>query len=745
MERRLYKVSISVNFHKEIDLKNKLNKINDDIQKFNERSDYKKVLRLITIENNIIYLLVIFNANKGYEKFTLRHVVDFLKKICSLYNMEYSKKYFFIEENIALTEEDYRSISMKIVLNTGGNYKDVDKGSEEQILYDNGDELEENSDNLDKAGNNRINNEEMRVPKRKFPSLSNGTTRIGINEKKDNIEFKTLKDTLNYLDNLIGQNHIKQKIKQITSFITRNNDRYIRLNIDNPGLYYNVVISGNKGTGKNTIAKILYHLYYHLGVIGNGKFIIVDSREVWPGNNLDRLLGNAQSGVVFINNVHLISTNDKRGGKDNFDTLDEWMSAYKSNFVFILAGEVEGIGQFMKSHKVKKHIHFPLDIPDFTENEALELVKHFASIEKYRVDKRAYDTIVNYISYLKGKKLFENIYTSRRIVEQAIINNGIYNNLSILVKENFLLEDINTLEKETKETEIADPDPFEELQSLIGLSEVKEKVKEISAYVETQLRRKELGLKTQPLCLHMSYVGNPGTGKTTVARLIGRIFNKMGILSTGKFVEVSREDLVGKYVGHTAIKTAEKIKEAEGGILFIDEAYSLESHSKIDYGLEAVSTIVKKMEDLRGNLVIIFAGYPKEMSTFINMNPGLRDRVQFKLEFQDYKPIELLEIWKKFFIDNQYEVEQDALVEMDKIVNKIYINKDCNFSNGRIIRKCFERAKMYQAIRIKNNGLNSVEELVKINIDDIKSLCYDQDIAVILEDFTLKKKIGFAI
>ncbi|MBE6069335.1 MAG: AAA family ATPase [Clostridium lundense] len=745
MERRLYKVSISVNFHKKMDLKEKINKINNDIQKFNEESGYKKVLRLITIENNIIYLLVIFNVNKGYEKFALRHVADFLKKICSLYNMQYSKEYFFIEENIALTEEDYRSISMKIVLNTGGDYKDVDKGSEDQTLYDNGDELEENSDNLDKAGNNLINNEEMRVPKRKFPDLSNGTTRIGVNEKKDDIEFKTLKDTLNYLDNLIGQNHIKQRIKQITSFITRNNDRYIRLNIDNPGLYYNVVISGNRGTGKNTIAKILYHLYYHLGVIGNGKFIIVDSREVWPGNNLDRLLGNAQSGVVFINNVHLISTNDKRGGKDNFDILDEWMSAYKSNFVFILAGEAEGISQFIQNEKVKKHIHFLLDIPDFTENEALELVKHFASIEKYKVDEGAYDTIVNYISYLKGKKLFENIYTSRRIVEQAIINNGIYNNLNALVKEDFLLEYINTLEKETKETEIIEPDPFEELQSLIGLSEVKEKVKEISAYVETQLRRKELGLKTEPLCLHMSYVGNPGTGKTTVARLIGRIFNKMGILSTGKFVEVSREDLVGKYVGHTAIKTAEKIKEAEGGILFIDEAYSLESHSKIDYGLEAVSTIVKKMEDLRGNLVIIFAGYPKEMGTFINMNPGLRDRVQFKLEFQDYKPMELLEIWEKFFIDNQYEVEEDALVEMDKIVNKIYINKDCNFSNGRIIRKCFERAKMHQAIRIKNNGLNSVEELVKINIDDIKSLYYDEDIAVILEDFTLKKKIGFAM
>jgi len=234
-------------------------------------------------------------------------------------------------------------------------------------------------------------------------------------------------------------------------------------------------------------------------------------------------------------------------------------------------------------------------------------------------------------------------------------------------------------------------------------------------------------------------------GKTTVARYMGKMLKKMGILSTGKFVEAIREDLVGKYVGHTAMKTAEKKKEAEGGILFVDEAYSLQSESKIDYGHEAVNTLVKKMEDLRENLVIIFAGYPKEMSRFINMNPGLKDRIQFELEFVDYKPQELLEILKKFFSDSQYEIEEAALNEMEKIANKLYKNRDCNFSNGRIMRKCFERVKMHQAVRIMKDNLTEVEDFKKINIEDIESRYKDQNIAGMLKEAIINKRIGFAV
>jgi ATP-dependent 26S proteasome regulatory subunit len=716
MEKRFYKIGLSVNFGKELNLIEELEKLVEAAREFTKESNYKKIINLFSIDKDIIYFLIVFNANKDLDKFMMRSIGGLLKKLCAIYNVEYSskRKYFSIQEYIPISKEEYPNMLARGIINIGESFKKGIKNEEANI-----------------------------IPIRKFPLLVAGMARISANDKKDDIEFLTLEDSLMQLDNLIGLDQVKEKIREINSFIIRNNERYISLNIDNPGLYYNVAISGNSGTGKNTIAKIIYHIYYHLGVIGKGKFIVINSKDIYPGNNLDRYIGNAQSGVVLIDDAHLISESGKTGTKDNSGTLEEWFSNYKANFVFILAGEKEGTKELIKNEKLRKHMNFLLDIPDFNEAETLELVKYFGAKEKYSIDTEDMETISRYFLCLKEKKRFENAYSARRIIEKAIINNGVLNNSNHLTKKDFSLEEISNFENKIDNDN--EPDPFEELEGLIGLREVKEKVKEISAYAGAQLRRKELGLKTEHLCLHMNYVGNPGTGKTTVARYMGKILKEMGILSTGKFVEVAREDLVGKYVGHTAMKTAEKIKEAEGGILFLDEAYSLQSESKIDYGQEAVNTLVKKMEDLRGNLVIIFAGYPKEMSRFINMNPGLKDRIQFQLEFVDYKPQELLEIMKKFFTDSQYEIEEVALKEMEKIANKFYKNRDCNFSNGRIMRKCFERVKIHQAVRIMKDNLTEVEDIKKINIEDIESLYKDHDIAIMLEENIIKRRIGFAV
>lgn len=742
MERRIYKVLVSVNFNKEINLVDDLDEIIDAAHDFTMKNNYKS-LNLCSVEKDRLEILTAISSKKKSDNFILSSISGFLRRACKIYNLDYDSKknYFTVEEFSTIPEEEYINVFRDSALNIGEmikrNYRIKQMKNSE--ANDNG--LEENNNKtLENTGNSDCNTEEIKQPKRKFPEILTGKSRQGSGFRIEDIEFKTLEDTLRELDSLIGIDETKEKIKEITSFIMRNNERSINLNIDNPGLYYNVAIAGNRGTGKNTIAKILYHIYYHLGVIGKGEFILIDSKDVCPGSNLDRYIGSAQSGVIFIDNVQFISATNRIAPKDNYTTLDEWLSVYKNNFVFILAGETDGTNEVLKNEKVKKHMNFILNIKDFKETETLELVKNFASKEKYNIDNNSEETILKYINYLKDKEIFENAYTAKRIVDKAIINNGILNNSNCLVNQDFLFEDIKNFESEkTDDTEV---NPFEELEGLIGLNEVKEKVKEISAYASAQLKRKELGLKTEPLCLHMNYVGNPGTGKTTVARLMGKILKKIGILNTGKFIEASREDLVGKYVGHTAIKTAEKIKEAEGGILFIDEAYSLVSDSARDYGYEAVSTIVKKMEDLRDNIVIIFAGYPKEMSEFINMNPGLKDRIQFKLEFVDYKPEELLEIWEKFFKDSQYEIEEDALNEMKKIVEKIYKNRDHNFSNGRIMRKCFERIKMTQAVRIMKNNLTEADDIVKINIEDVKRLYEEKDISE-LQEVVLKRCIGF--
>lgn len=744
MEKGNYKVLLSVNFNKKINLVEDLDKIVDVAYDFSKRNNNKS-LNICSVEENKIEILTAINSKRTSNNFMISSISGFLRRVCRLYDLEYDreKNYFSIEKLSTVSEDVYWNVFRDGALNIGELLKKNYKAKQIKNSESNNKELKDCIDGKSEdTSNSNCDIEEIKKPKRQFPVILNVLDRNAENNKDEDIEFKNLEDSLKQLDRLIGLKNTKEQVNEIASFIIRNNERCVNLKIKNPGLYYNVTISGNKGTGKNTIAKILYHIYYHLGVIGKGKLIVLDSKEVYPGNNLERYIKNAQSGVILINNAHFISLSNRSGVKDNFTTLDEWFSTYKDNFVFILAGETEGTDELIKNDKVKKHMNFYLNVSDFAEKETLELINKFATKEKYSIDSTAEETILKYITYLKDRKIFENVYTARRIVEKAIINNGILNNSNCLFNEDFSFEDM--LESESEKADVNDEgDPFKELEGLIGLSEVKEKVKEISAYAGIQLKRRELGLKVESLCLHMNYVGNPGTGKTTVARIIGRILKNMNILSNGKFVEASREDLVGKYVGHTAIKTAEKIKEAEGGILFIDEAYSLVSESERDYGYEAIATLVKKMEDLRENLVVIFAGYPKEMSRFINMNPGLKHRIQFELDFSDYKPNELLEIWTKFLDDSEYKIDKDAIDEMEKIVTKIYRNRDNNFANARMMRKCFERVKMHQAIRIMKGNLTEVSDISKINIEDIKSLYEEKDIAELQQEKALKRCMGF--
>ena len=228
-------------------------------------------------------------------------------------------------------------------------------------------------------------------------------------------------------------------------------------------------------------------------------------------------------------------------------------------------------------------------------------------------------------------------------------------------------------------------------------------------------------------CLHMVFRGNPGTGKTTVARLIGRIFAESGILRNADlFVEADRESLIGKYVGHTAAKTAEKIREAMGGILFIDEAYSLGTYAKgQDYGDEAISTLVKMMEDNRKDFICIMAGYTEEMDKMLDVNPGLRDRIQFYIDFPDYNEDELTDIFIRLCQQTGYELSEDPAETIRKYFKQIIGNKNKHFSNARLVRKIFERVRVKQALREENNI---------ITCDDINEVFAEKDMSVILKN-----------
>ncbi len=242
-----------------------------------------------------------------------------------------------------------------------------------------------------------------------------------------------------------------------------------------------------------------------------------------------------------------------------------------------------------------------------------------------------------------------------------------------------------------------------ELDQLVGLSGVKLLVREIRAFIEVQQRRAEFHLSQESHMLHMVFQGAPGTGKTTVARLLGQLFEALGVLPKGHLVEVERADLVGEYIGHTAQKTRDVIKRALGGVMFVDEAYALARGGEKDFGKEAIDTMVKAMEDYRGEFLLILAGYPQEMAQFLATNPGLLSRFPIHLEFPDYSPPELVAIARAMTVQHQYHLSPDAEASLLAYMEEHARYWHTNAGNARMIRNLLERSIRRQAVRLADN------------------------------------------
>lgn len=265
-------------------------------------------------------------------------------------------------------------------------------------------------------------------------------------------------------------------------------------------------------------------------------------------------------------------------------------------------------------------------------------------------------------------------------------------------------------------------DPMEDLNELIGLTGIKHDVRELYDFTKIQKLRKDAGMKTVPVSMHLVFTGNPGTGKTTVARILARLYKQIGVLSTGQLVECDRSGLVAGYVGQTAVKTQKKIEEAMGGVLFIDEAYSLarSADQGTDFGQEAIDTILKAMEDHRDEFVVIVAGYTKPMETFIHSNPGLQSRFNKFIEFPDYTVDELLAIFDLNCRKYEYVPDPEAREQVKTLLMLRKAQMPENFANAREVRNLFETIITNQARRIAVLEHPTKEEMQRITLEDLR-------------------------
>nr|WP_312292135.1 AAA family ATPase [Clostridium chromiireducens] len=542
----------------------------------------------------------------------------------------------------------------------------------------------------------------------------------------------SLEEALDKLEALIGLNNVKTEIKRIVQLIKYENNRANVLGIEkNISQSYHFLFLGNPGTGKTTVARLITDIFYYLGILEKGQLVEVDRSSIvgrFIGETAKltkKAIDNAMGGILFIDEAYSLAKGGEGSndyGAEAIEVLIKEMEDKRDKFTVILAGYTKEMRNLMKLNPgLKSRINLEIEFEDYKDHELVEIAKSMANENYYQLNKDGERAFLEKIKIEKVDENFANARVARNILESAIREKAYRIGDSEVTKEELLTlssEDFGVnleFNARDKMKELQ-----EELDSLVGLSEVKNIVKGIINTLELQHRKKELGIESEDISLNMIFTGNPGTGKTTVARILGKILKTIGVLKKGHMIEVTRADLVGEYVGQTAPKTLNKIKEAYGGILFIDEAYSLNGSGGNDFGKEAIATLIKEMEDNRDKLVVIMAGYTKEMKDLVNLNPGMESRIKLVVEFSDYDAGELMEIFEGLCIRESYVLTEEAKQELVSEFEIQYNNKDKNFGNGRLVRKYFEKIKMKQAGRIIKDDIRDKEGLLEIIIDDIK-------------------------
>ncbi|MCR4813234.1 MAG: AAA family ATPase [Lachnospiraceae bacterium] len=526
------------------------------------------------------------------------------------------------------------------------------------------------------------------------------------------------------LQKLIGLGIVKKKTDEIIAANLVAIERKKRLGNKNQGSCMHMIFSGNPGSAKTTVAKLFAGIAKEKGILKSGAFV------ERGGMDLDGLgcvyaireaFEAAKGGVLFIDEAYSLKSDVA------VTTLIQEMENKREEVIVILAGYEDRMNEFMERNEgLKSRIPYTVEFPDYTGEELTEIFKLMLKEKNFSATDKAIGKAEELFSKVCYIDNFGNGRYVRNLIENAVkkqsvrlLSNGKDTN-KIRKKDLFLLteEDICSLE-DGLISEREKGSAEKELDELIGLTRAKDVIHKAIAGFKMDKICREHGISKDKSSCHMVFTGNPGTAKTTVARLFAEILKDEKILPAGKFVEVGRADIVGEFVGKTAPLVKKKFKEAQGGVLFIDEAYSLSDGQTGGYGDEAINTIVQEMENNRDKVIVIFAGYPKPMKEFLERNPGMSSRIAFHVEFDDYSSDELCEITKLMVSKKQYEITDAAMDRVRSLYEKV--RNDSEFGNGRFVRKILEEAEMNLAMRIgkMNPSEITTKLLTTIEAEDI--------------------------
>ena len=550
-------------------------------------------------------------------------------------------------------------------------------------------------------------------------------------------EERSLEDILHDLDKFIGMDEVKQAVKEIAYAVQNSVQRAQRGLGEQEKMSMHIILTGNPGTGKTTIARKLGEILAAIGYLDSGHVVEVDRAKMvspYQGETpkvVDRLCDKAMGGILFVDEAYTLAPVSQAGDRDQqgaqaLEKLMKRMEDDRGKFIVIAAGyQTEMDNLFRVNPGFRSRFNYFLNIKDYTPEQLYDIMMVFAREKKYIMSPQA---------EARARECIKQMYDSR---DKDFANGRAMRTLfdSICKKQAQRLQgsDMSML-SDTQLMTIEDEDiPFEapkavdyteclkKLDGLVGLSSVKKEISNLAAFLNLQIRRGENNTFQGK---HYVFTGNPGTGKTTVARIMADVFKTLGIVARGQLVEADRAKLVAGYSGQTAIKTNQLIDTAMGGVLFIDEAYTLKSSDGDTFGAEAIDTLLKRLEDDRGKFICIVAGYTDQMHDFIDSNPGLKSRFTQTIHFDDYTPDELTQIFLNLAAAKNFTISDDTRGAIHRQFEQLYLRRDKNFGNAREARRIFDETVERQSQRLvslmSDPGFKE-EDMYRLTTDDLPS------------------------